>query len=404
MGQALENVKIADFSWAVVGPMVTKYFSDHGATVVKVESAKRPDPLRVGAPYKDNVPGPDRAGYFSYVNTNKLSLALDLGHARAIEVVRRLVAWADIVCENFSAGVMEKWGLGYHDLKRMNPDIIFFRSTAQGQTGPHATHPSYGIHLIALAGFTNITGWPDRFPSHTAVPYTDIITPRIGAAILVAALHRRHRTGEGMCIDLSQLEVSSSYFMSLALLDCAATGRDFNRSGNSCHSAAPHGVFRCMGDDRWCALAVTTDSQWRSLCKVIGNPSWCREERFNTVARRMQNERELERLLESWTEKHTAEEVMTEMQNAGIPAGVVQNAPDLLNNAHLRARGFFKVLHHPEIGAMSHPTQGFKLSRTPSELRTPGPLLGQHTEHVCRDILGMTQDEFDALLVDGVFQ
>jgi len=402
--KALEGIKIADFSWAVVGPLTTKYLADQGATVVKVESINRPDPIRLGAPYKDGVPGPDRAGYFAYINTNKYSVSLDLSHPLGLGVAKKLVAWADIVCENFSAGQMEKWGLGYDDLKEINPDIIMFRSAAQGQSGPHAKHPSYGIHLIALAGFTCMTGWADRYPNHTTVPYTDIITPRIGAAIVMAALDYRDKTSKGQCIDLSQLEVSSAYFTAPVLLDYIVNGRETERAGNSCPYAAPHGVYRCQGDDRWCAISVITDDEWDAFCEVIGNPLWSKEARFSTLLKRKQNEVELNQLIESWTLNHTAEAIMARMQKAGIAAGVVANAEDLLNDPQLKSRKYFQMLEHAEIGALSHPSPAFKLSKTPAELSTSGPILGYHTEYVCRELLGMSQDMFDELIVAGVFQ
>lgn len=404
MQQALDGLKVADFTWAVVGPLTTKYLSDCGATVVKVESVRRPDPLRLGAPYKDGIPGVNRSGLYSSWNTNKYSLALDLGHQRGREVARRLVAWADVVAENFAPGVMEKWGLGYEDLLRIKPDIIMFRCSGQGQTGPHAKQPSYGFHLIGLSGFTHLTGWPDRTPSHTYVAYTDILAPRVGVAAVMAALDRRIRTGKGVCIDLSQFEVSAAYFLAPVLLDCAVNGRVAQRTGNSCESVAPHGVYPCRGEDRWCAIAVFTDGEWQALCRLMGDPSWAREPRFATLLGRKAHEAELNELIAGWTRNWTAESLMESLQAVGVGAGLAATAEDLCSDPQLRERRYFTSLKHSEIGQMSHPGQPFQMSETPFELRMPGPCLGEHTELVCREFLGLSDQEFDDLLVSGVLQ
>jgi len=404
MKQALDGIKVLDFTWAAAGPLLTKYLSDHGAQVVKIESTRRLDALRISAPFKDNIPGLERAIYFSYLNTNKYSVTLDLMHPRKFEVINKLVAWADIVVENFSPGVMEKLGLGYEGLRKVKPDIIMVRSSGQGQDGPHARHPSYGWHLVGLAGFTNVTGWADRPPNHTVVPYTDLISPPVGVAAVMAALDNRDQTGNGHCLDISQFEVGIAYFLAPDILDCAVNGREASRMGNSSPSAAPHGAFRCQGDDRWCAIAVSDDAEWRDFCEAIGSPPWCTDPKFVTVSDRKENEAELNGLVEAWTSMHTAEEAMTTLQAAGVAAGVVQSPEDLLNDPQLKVSGYFKVLDHQEMGPFSHPRPAFKLLGTPAELRAASPGLGEHNQFVCRDLLGMSERDFDDLLVADVFQ
>jgi crotonobetainyl-CoA:carnitine CoA-transferase CaiB-like acyl-CoA transferase len=403
MEKALEGLKVADFSWAAVGPLLTKYLGDHGATVVRVESASNPDIMRTNAPYRDGQPGINRSTYYAIINPNKYSMALDLNHPQGPGVARRLVAWADVVVENFTAGIMEKWGLGYEELVRVKPDIIMVRSCNQGQTGPHARHPGLGFMLVGLTGFLHFTGWPDGDPVPLPVAYTDLITPRFGVVALLAALDHRRRTGQGQCIDLSQLE-TGLHFLAPPLLDYVVNEREGGRNGNADPDAAPHAAYRCKGDDRWCVIAVCTNEEWDAFCGVLGNPAWTREARFSSLLGRKENEAELNRLIEEWTVHFTPEEVMHRMQAAGVPAGVVQSSKDLRQDPQLAHRGYFWTLEHPETGPTTYLGQPFVLSRTPAEGRMPSPCLGEHTELVCRELLDMHDDEFIRLLGEGVFQ
>jgi crotonobetainyl-CoA:carnitine CoA-transferase CaiB-like acyl-CoA transferase len=403
MDQALQGLKVADFSWAAVGPLITKYLGDHGATVVRVESSTSPDIMRSNAPFKDNQPGINRSAYYAVINPNKHSLALDLNHPEGPGVAKRLVAWADVVVENFTAGTMEKWGLGYNELCKVKPDIIMVRSCNQGQTGPHARHPGLGFMLVGLTGFLSFTGWPDRNPAPLPVAYTDLIAPRFGMAALMAALDHRRRTGQGQCIDISQLE-TGLHFIAPPLLDYVVNGRQGGSNGNADPYAAPHGAYRCRGDDRWCVIAVFTDEEWGAFCRVLGNPEWTAGARFATLEARKGNESELNVLVEQWTVDHTPEEVMGKMQAAGVPAGVVQSGKAVCEDPQLNHRGYFWSLEHPEIGPTTYLGEPFLLSGTPAQGNMPSPCLGEHTEHVCREFLHIPDDEFIRLLGDGVLQ
>ena len=401
--KALEDVKVADFTWVAAGPLTTSYLAQCGATVVKIESLSRLDGIRTFPPNKDGQAGPNRSLLFSMDNANKLSMTLNLNHTKGIEVAKRLVAWADIVAENFRPGTMERWGLGYEDLKRINPSIIMFRSSAQGQTGPHAGMGTTGITLQSLSGFTFLTGWPDRDPAPPWGAYTDLTVPAFGAAMMTAALDYRKRTGKGQCLDLSQYEASLQY-LAPAILDYFVNGRCATRSGNSCPYAAPHGVFRCAGNDRWCSIAIFTEEEWNAFCAAVGKPEWTNDPKFATVLGRKENEVELNGLIEEWTIAHTPEEVMDLLQDQGISAGVVQNAADLFQDPQLKERGFLKQMDHDEIGPLSHRGVASKLSGTPCEVSMPGPCLGAHTERVCREFLGMSDEEFVELLNAGTFE
>ncbi|MDY7034201.1 MAG: CoA transferase [Thermodesulfobacteriota bacterium] len=400
---AFEGIKVADFTWAGVGPLIVKYLADNGATAVRLESMKRPDWVRISGPYKDGKPGIDRSCYWAYLNPNRLSMALNLAHPKGREIAKQFISWADVVAENYTVGTMEKWGLGYEEVKKIKPDIIMLRTSNQGQTGPHATHPGFGIQLVGLVGFPQITGWPDREPSPMPVAYTDLIAPRFGAAALIAALDYREKTGKGQLLDLSQLEAALN-FMTPVVLDYVVNGRESMRAGNQCPSAAPHGVYRCKGDDRWCAIAIFTDKEWKAFCTVLENPPWTQARQFSTFLSRKANEEELDKLIEEWTVNFTPEEVMERMQQKGVAAGVVKNAADIYQDPQLKMRNYLWELNHREMGPVTHMGQAFVLSRTPAEGRKAAPCLGEHTEYVCREILGMSDEEFVALYNEGVLE
>ncbi|MFC2001016.1 CaiB/BaiF CoA transferase family protein [Chloroflexota bacterium] len=396
------DLKVVQFSWVIAGPFIVKYLADHGATVVKVESPRRPELARQVTPFKDDQPGPDRAGYFAHWNANRYSMSLDLDNPEAIEVAKKLVAWGDIVSENFSPGMMERWGLGYEDLKKIKPDIIMVRSSAQGQTGPRGHFRALGIALSSLAGLTYFTGWPDQPPLAPPHAHSDVLSPRLGAVALLAALDYRQRTGKGQCIDISMLETTIP-FLAPFILDYTANKREGERVGNSCSYASPHGIYRCQGDDRWCAIAVSNDQEWNAFCGVLGNPPWTKELKFATLLGRKQNEEALNRLVEEWSTRFTAEEVMTAMQTAGVAAGVVTNSKDVCEDPQLKERQHFWNLKHPVLGEFPHLGQPFKLSKTPAKGRMPSPCLGEHTEYVATKFLGMSHEEFVDLSNSGVF-
>jgi len=401
--QLLEGVKVADFCWALAGPRSVKILSDHGAEVIKIEGRKkRLDNQRVTAPFKDNIVGVNRAAIFNPYNTGKLSVALNLAHPKGVEIAKRLVTWADVVTENFSGGSMKRMGLGYEELKKVKPDIIMLSSCVQGQTGPHASLQGFGIHLAALAGFRNITGWPDREPAGLEV-YTDFIVSHFAVPTILAALLYRNRTGKGQYLDMSQYE-SALHLLTPLILDKEVNGRVATRMGNHLDNAAPHGTYRCYGEDRWCAIAVFTDQEWDSFCNVIGNPEWTKDQKFNTLLARNKYEEELDILVETWTVNQSAEEVMHLMQAAGVAAGVVETVEDIIeHDPQLKHRHFHWRLAHPEMGNYIASGPSFVLSKSPCELQR-APLLGEHNEYVLKDILGMSDDEIADLVIEGVVE
>ena len=294
----LEGIKVLDFCWVAVGPMTTRYLAEYGATVIRVESGKRPETLRRAAPFKDGISGINRSGYFASYNPNKYGITIDMGHARAKELVLRLVSWANLVTENFTPGTMERWGLGYEDLQAINPAIVMYSTSMLGRGGPMERQPGFGPVLSSLAGLTHITGWPDRDPVNPYGAYTDFIGPRFAVASILAALDYQRRTGKGLHLDMSQLE-TSLHFTAPFILDCSVNGREQGRRGNSDPGAVPHGAYPCRGEDRWIAIACQTDQEWEAFLELINPVDWDDDRRHqaSTLVGRKTVEEDLDKMV-----------------------------------------------------------------------------------------------------------
>ena len=402
--EIFDGLKMLDFTWVVAGPWILTYFAEHGAEVVHVESAeKHPDLARRTPPYKDGVPGIDNSAYFAQYHCNQYGIALDLTHPDAIAIIKELVEWADVVTENFTPGVMERFGLGYEELKKIKPDIIMLRQSQLGQSGPHRFMSGTGVQLTGLAGMSHLCGWPDRDPSVIYGGFTDYAGARLGATALVAALIYRHRTGKGQCLDVSQLE-TSGYSFSGPLLDYFANKRIAGRMGNHSARACPHGVYPCKGEDRWCAITIFTESEWRSFCQATGNSQWQESAKFATIANRRKHENELDKLVAEWTAKFSAEEVMKRLQKAGVRAGVVQNSEDMHNDPQLKSYEFYWEQDHPVIGKHRCDSHAFTFSKTPRKLQFPSPCVGEHNFYVCTEILKMPDEKFVQMIEKGVLK
>src|SRR6059036_1965700 len=372
----LADLKVLDFSWAGVGPITVKYLADHGATVVRVESHARYDVVRLGPPWHEGKPGIERSQFYASYNTSKLGIALDLSRPEARDIARRLAAWADVLVESYTPHVMRAFGLAYTDLRRVNPHLVMLSTCLQGQTGPHAEFPGFGQLVAALSGFYEIAGWADRAPAPPYGAYTDYVVPRLAATALLAAIDHQRRTGEGQHLDVSQVE-AALHFLAPALLDHELTGRVATRAGNRSDHAAPHGAYPCAGDDRWIALSVRGDAEWRALSAVLARPAWLAEA----------------------TRSHDASELVGRLQAAGIAAGVVASALDLHADPGLAGWGFFQWLEHPARPPAPYEGHALMLEATPGKLRWAAPALGEHTALVLREVLGMTEEEI-ARLVD----
>jgi len=398
-----EDLKVADFSTSVVGPSAARLLGDYGATVVKIESQTHTDALRVTAPYMGRKAGINRSGYFNNFNAGKYSLSLNMRVPKALEIAKKLVQWADVVVETFRPGVMRGWGLHYEELLKIKPDVIMISSSMSGQSGPYRDYRGFGQHGAALAGWGTTVAYPDDDAVVPFAAYTDYIGTRYVAIAIIAALEYRRRTGKGQYIDNSQVECSID-FLATGVLDYQANGRLPERLGNRDPSSAPHGAYRCQGEDRWCVIAVSTHEEWQKFCTVIGRPPWTKDPRFNTLSDRKKNEDDLDRLVERWTANHAPEEVVERMQKEGIAAAVVANSKDLAEDPQLLHRRHYDLLTHSEIGPHHYENFAFRLSKTSGSPRTAAPCLGEHNASVCTEILGVSDEEFIQLLAEGVFE
>lgn len=399
----LAGIKVADFMWVLAGPWGTRYLADYGATVVHVESATRIDTARTIGPFKDNAPGPERSAAWATVNAGKLGFQLNLGTSKGREVALRLANWADVVTESFAPGAAERMGLGYDVLSRTNPGLIMISSCLNGQDGPHARLAGFGTMGAQLAGFGYLAGWPDRPPAGPMGAYTDYIAPKFTVAAILAAVDHRRRTGEGQYIDFSQGEASAQ-FLATALLDYTANGFIWERSGNASPRYSPHGVYPAAGEDRWVAIVAADDAQWAALCQAIGEPSWLADPRFATLEARVANRPALDAAIGAWTSARRENEIEELLQAAHVPAHRASTSADVLADPQLAARGHFIEVEHAEFGPVTIENSRMVFSDTPAQVLSPGPVFGQHSEQVLRDILGYSEEEFTDLLVAGVLE
>lgn len=394
------GLKVADFSWIGVGPMTCKYLADHGATVVRVESESRPDNLRGVAPFKDGIRGWDRSHFFASMNSSKLGLALDLKQPAAVEVAKRLIAWADVYVESFTPGTVEALGIGYEVARALNPGIVMLSTCLMGQSGPAAKMAGYGYHAGAVAGFYEVTGWPDLPPDGPWMAYTDTIAPHFTASTLMAAVDHRRRTGEGRHIDGAQLEMSL-HFLAPEILDYQVSGRLATRMGNRDRWASPHGVYPCAGEDQWCAIAVEDSAQWEALLGVLGAPNWLRAGELERSEDRLARQDEIDAWITAWTRERGPQEVMEKLQAAAVPAGVVQRDRDLLVDPQLAHRDFYRILEHREMGAVPYAGHQFRIRGYENGPRSPAPCLGEHSFEVLQDLLGLGEEEIAELVASG---
>jgi benzylsuccinate CoA-transferase BbsF subunit len=407
------GLKVLDFTWGGVGPFQANFLAYYGATVIRVESGARPDITRQGGAMNPALAGKwdkvDKRTQLEYGPTfavthpaPKLGMSLNLKHAEGAAIFKKLVAWADVLVESFVTGMLEKYGLGYEALKKVNPRLVMHRTCGYGHSGPMASTPGYGQTVTSFTGFYTIAGWPDRTSVPVSSFYTDHLSPLFGGLALLAAIDHQQRTGEGQCIDQSQIETGINYMAPL-VLDYTVNGREPALRGNTSDIAAPHGVYRCRGVERWVAITVQTDEEWDAFCAVLGDPDWTQDERFATLAGRIKHREELDGRVNGWTANFTPEQVMAMLQENGVGAGVVATAEDSEADPQLKAYDFFREIDHKYLGPQKffHPP-GFTLSDAVAEVTRP-VYLGEHTEKICKEFLGMSDAEYARLDGEGAF-
>ena len=398
----LKGVRVADFTWVHAGPAATRILAEQGAEVIKIESGFA---LTIaGGPAPQTPRG---VGYRHNWNANKLSMSLNMKTSEGREVAKRLVAVSDVVAENFSGRVMSSWGMEYGDLRAINQDIIYLSMSGWGRTGPWKEYVSYGQTLQAASGLTCLTGFQSTDPCGPASAYCDAIAGVAGAQAVLLALIHRTRTGQGQWIDLSQFE-ALSVLMETLVLDLSVNGRGetIQRTGNRLPhgGGAPHGAYRCMGEERWVAIAVFIDAEWTACVQAMGDPPWARDERFATALGRHRHADDLDRLMETWTTENTAEEVMHRLQAAGVAAGVVQSGDDLVDrDPQLKERDFYLRVRDHENEPRIIDGIPYRLSDTSGGAVRGAPGFGEHQDYVLRDILGMSDDEITEYAIAGAF-
>ncbi|MEV5832730.1 CoA transferase [Nocardia sp. NPDC052112] len=393
--RSLDGIRVLDLTWVLAGPYCTRILADHGAEVIKVESRGRPDPTRFApamhlsrGPHDD----PDTSGYFNDVNRNKRSITLDTRTPEGLAVLADLIAASDVVIENFSSSVLEKMGLGYQRLRELRPDIVYVSMSGMGHTGPRSSWVSYADIVSASTGLTALTGWNADDVVGVIYGHGDIVAGLQAATATLAALEYRDRTGRGQHIDLSQLEAMAAH-MGTSVIQSTGTGRLAEPNGNAHSEYSPHGVFRCLGTDRWTAIAVRNEADWRALCELIERPEWADAEDFRTAEQRKARNPEIVAAVTAWTRTLPAAAVTELLQDVGVPAGAVQDGRDLVEaDAHLRARGFFVRRTHPRAGAFLHEGVPVRLDRASGAVRSAAPLLGADTDSVLTDILRYSPD------------
>ena len=393
---ALAGVRILDFTNLLAGPIGTTFLGLMGAEVIKVESKVQMDGAR-RPPYA--YEDPERSPVFNALNLNKQSIQLNLKHPEALELAYRLVAVSDAVVENMRPGVMERLGLGYERLRQVNPTIVMASISNGGASGPEASYPGYAAVFNGLSGLGHLTGYPDGPPTEIRDSTDARVATNASFAVLVALFHRL-RTGGGQLIDLSSRE-AITVPAAEALMDYVMNRRVPGRQGNREPGMAPHGCYRCKGEDSWITIAVGSDTEWEALCRVAGHEEWAADPRFADPFLRQRNQDELDQLVEGWTQGQTARELAEFLQSAGLAASPSMSSRDLVEDSHLRARGVWHKVHHPVIGPSTVQGPPWRFGRTPAEVRSAGPLMGQHNQSVFGDLLGLSRGELQSWIDDG---
>lgn len=400
----LEGVRVVDMTWVWAGPYTCMLLAVLGAEVIKVESRDRLDFFRRYAiwPLADAEPtelSTDGSMMFLAANMSKLGVTLNLGRPEGIDLLKRLIAAGDVVVENMRPGAMDRMGLGYEVLSRINPGIIMLSSSARGGSGPESQYAGYASVNHAVGGSAHITGYPDGPPGY-ALGDVDLMNATTAAFAIVAALNYRARTGEGQFIDYSQCEGVTS-LIGEVLLDYQMTGRIPGRNGNSDELMVPHNVYPCWGVDRWLAIAVETDGQFAALCNVMETPELAGDPRFAEAGARKRNEAALDEIIAGWTRRQDRDYLAGRLCAAGVAAAPSRDAQDLFRDPHLRARGAFVAVDHPEGGTHDLVGLPWKMSGCEPVLKR-APLLGEHNEYVFGEVLGLEPAEIERLRREGV--
>ena len=387
VGMPLRNVRIADFTWQIAGPTCTRYLGLMGAEVIRVESNRRPDPYR-------------ERTISHLINQCKKSVTLNLSQPAGIKLAKELVGLSDVVIENFAPGVIERLGLGYQELCRVNPDVIMLSSAGLGHSGPDLNHVAYGTLVQCFTGWSALQGYPGRGPEIGGI-WTDPMVGMLEVFLVNGALYRRWEHGEGQYIDLSMAE-ATTMLLPEVVLDYSMNGRVQEPKGNRHESHAPHGNYSCRSEDQWIGIAVENDDQWRALCKTIDHPDWLEDPRFATSLLRWQNQESLDTVLAAATALHDAIDLTESLQRAGVPAGPALTVDQLWRDPHLRRRGFFQSFRDQDGATRELPAAPWRFDGEVQANMTAQPLRGEHNSYVFQELLGFSESGIEALVEEQV--
>lgn len=384
---ALDGVRITDLSWQIAGPTCTRYLGLMGAEVIRIESTKRPDPYR-------------EQPINHFINQSKKSVTLNLALPRGTGLAKQIVGLSDVVMENFACGVIERLGLGYDELRRINPDIIMLSSSGLGHSGPDMNQVAYGTLIQCYTGWSSLQAYPGRNPEIGGI-WTDPVVGMLEVFLINAALHRRWEQGEGQYIDLSMAE-ATAMLLPDTIMDYSMNSRVQEPLGNQHPFHSPHGNYPCRGDDQWIGIAVTNDNQWASLCRTIGRSDLLGEPRFSDARARWVNREDLDRILAAATKDHDSQELAARLQQAGVTAGPTLAVDQIWTNPHLRERGFFQRFQEQDGSSRELPGVPWRLDGTTHTNMFAAPLRGQYNAYVFEELLGLSRAEVEALVADRV--
>ena len=395
-----EGIRVVDFGWVWAGTVLGHILAEHGAEVIKIESRKRLDGLRLGRVFElgDTL---ELNPAFHNNNRSKMSITLDWASPKGHEIIKELIKKADVVNENFSVGTLEKHGLGYEELKKIKPDIIMLKLAPTGQYGPESNIMAYAPLMSAIAGIDSMLGYKGDRPLGFKHAYGDVMATLTGAFVLMTALRYKKRTGKGQYIDLSECETTSS-LIGEPFMDYFMNGRVAECMGNFRPGMAPHNNYKCAGNDKWVSIAVKTEEEWKAFCKAIGNPAWTKETKFTTLHKRLANLEELDKHVTAWTNTLGDYEATEILQKAGVAAAPVLTIEGVFFDPQFQERGIFMTVEHPVAGDLTLydlPWQASGLGRKPPRY---APLLGENNDYVFGEILGMPKMEIDKLVEEKV--
>jgi benzylsuccinate CoA-transferase BbsF subunit len=406
----LSGIRVADFTWVWAGPYCTLQLAHMGAEVIRIETKTRPCVTRMLPPWPDGIfDGLNKSGYFNQYNQGKKSLSLNFRHPEAKEIAWRLIKESDVVVNNFAAGVMDKLGFGYEEIRKVKPNTIMISLSGYGDTGPYREYVAYGPAQVPLSGLSSLTGYKGFPPMHAGFSYADPNAGIHGAFAILTALIHRHRTGEGQFIDMSQWECAMDV-LAEGILEYTFNGREPERNGNRDPFMAPHGIFKCLDlpekvmdvtIDQWVSIVCATDDEWARLARAVGRPELADDPRFKTFAARKKNEDEAEAIITQWTSTRRVAYVVELLQSAGVAAAACADNKYLTEDPNLNARGYFVDLRHPEVGVKRHCGIPWRMSGTPCEVKAPAPCLGQHTDELLTGMFGYSAAEVAALRNKG---